>query len=305
MADAVYRTEPERARSTPHSVAPRAVIRELAKRGLRHTIPLFLLLVAEADGRACRLAQWALAGKLETTERTVRRHEAELVKAGYIQVVHGGPRNRRMVVLLAAAPRETNAPAPTQVLHSIPQSAVGSGHGRPVSRAPETGHAAPSHKEDRACPRARAETPLSVKPERAPREPFARTWTARLAAYVATAMPGSGSRMPEGPSPSPAVDDALQDLHEALGMWANTLRECGRHARAICGHEGEEAALTYLETLERWCLRFPAERRGRLALGALRARAARGGPGARQATMDGLFQDGAARERAGGAAPRA
>lgn len=258
-AHSAHETRGDACPSPRTRVSPR-LVRELAKRGMRHLVPLLLVLATEAEGRACSLSQPELAEKLSLHVSNVRRQERILEQLGVLRVVRGGPNNRRLVVLENLdAQAVTNgarraASRPSEVVHD---RSTDSPHCEPevvrpcaVSRARETAHEECSHIR-LARARAHAEEPLSDSSAREPAAAPFGPWATKSARATAELR---ACRAPEWPGPSEAVDERVREAHRRLSMWPNTLRAVVIGARDHARKHGETRTLAYIEALERWCL---------------------------------------------------
>jgi hypothetical protein len=233
---------------------------------------LLLVLAAEARGLEVHLSQPELAARLGLSERALRRQELELERLDIVQVRRGVRANRRVLVLVSLAPVSALCPrarSPQPAVESCGEPRA-SGRPRPVSPA-----AAPGRNKE---PRARREDSLEKTSPRSSSFslPASIARIGAVAARVVSRLPGQGSRRPDWPGPSPAVDDAACALHEHLGMYPNTLREVCLLARDICIAQGELRAVGYIEALALHCSNDRRVRNpGGAALEALRQRAAR------------------------------
>lgn len=276
--------------------------RALRAAGLGHALTLLDELATAAEGGACWLSQAALAERMGTTVRTVKRQERALTDAGILRRIHGGPGNRRLVVLehldaqdvparpTAAAdapPRTWPASARAAALETLREAArllhtlspasphsPGSGDTDVTSTPPQgVGTCADRMIRIARDAGARVEKPLSDSSARQAPGTAAAPWSAWRGGSNATLQAaGRGTRMPDWAGPSQAVDERLQQLHTRLGIFDNCLRQAAIWARDICTARGEERTLKYLDALERHCAR--ARRPGAMAYGALRRRTA-------------------------------
>lgn len=292
------------------------LVRELARRGFRHVVPLLLVLAAEANGSACELTQAEIAARLALDVSNVRRQEHTLEQLGILRIVRNGRRNRRLIVIEDLDAQKARAHTPEVVHNASPvPSHAPTQTARPcaVSSARETAHEERSHIRI-AGARACAEEPLSDSSARqvgtsdttasGAARPSSSTSLATLVAredqdalergsgapaapwgpwrsnVSAIAVGQRAMRMPEWKGPSEKVDERARELHRRLAMWPNTLREVVICARDLARLRGEDKALVYLDALERHCL-LKARKPGGAALNALRKRTAQPERGAR------------------------
>lgn len=272
---------PNETRTPQASPLSPSLLAALSRRGLARALGLLALLASEAQAGVVSIPQPELARRLGVSERTVRRHERDLAAADVLHVRRGGPRNRRELTLVALEHHPANASELSTVVPEFSTFSVETGHRRPdtAGRSERRGDGALQGSRAQRIPSERSSA------ER-PRDFSTASW--------GFPRPGPGSTRPNWPGPSRAVDDRAEVLHTRLGMWPNTLREVVLLARDVCTNEGEARTLQYLANLERHSLqRASGERRGALGLGALRNRAARGGPStaksARQLWLRELF----------------
>lgn len=260
----------------PYTRVTQRFRRALRKAGLGHALTLLDELASAAEGGACWLSQAALASRMGTSVRTVKRHERALEQAGILKRVHGGPGNRRLVVLERLDAQDVPA-TPAQLLHK-PSTASPQPPASGDTAVTTMGGAGVGTRDDRMIriardAGARVEEPLSDSSARHATATPAAPWSAwRGGSNAARGAAGRGSRMPDWDGPSPAVDTRVRELHARLGIFDNCLRQVVIWARDITRARGEAKTLSYLDALERHCAR--SKRPGAMAYGALRRRTA-------------------------------